>query len=312
MNNGSHPLGARTGILPGSGGFTVTVSGTTITVGTGIASLYYAEQGVYRVAMTSTSNLTLDAAHATLSRIDLVYLRVWDNAVDGSGQAKADVVYLPGTPSSTPSAPTPSGTVIYMRLAHITVPAVGGGSPSVNNTVTPVTVAAGGIVPDASAAGFYVGQYRDNGTNLQRWTGTAWETMQKVDTVGWTTPTLGTGYAQGNATNGNGNGPIRYRTYVDRGTTYIEWDGGANRTAGAQTVNILNAALAAALRPTYRATVVVARNVTSITGVSNSSSVVHSMLVNFNPDGTVSLGGQDAGNTEAVWFTLRGIRYPLS
>ncbi|MFE6015006.1 hypothetical protein, partial [Bacillus thuringiensis] len=55
MNNGSHPLGARTGILPGSGGFTVTVSGTTITVGTGIASLYYAEQGVYRVAMTSTS-----------------------------------------------------------------------------------------------------------------------------------------------------------------------------------------------------------------------------------------------------------------
>ncbi|MFB7739564.1 hypothetical protein ACFC08_35495 [Streptomyces sp. NPDC056112] len=313
MHNGA-ALGARSGIIPGTGGLGVSVAGTTITVGSGIALVYYAGEGVFRASMTSSSTLTLQAAHATLTRIDLVYLRIWCNSVDGSGMNKADVDYLPGTASSTPVAPTPTGTVIYMPLATITVPPVGGGSASVSSAVRPYTVAPGGILPLQSSAPTspYVGQFYDDQTNLRRWNGSTWETMQKVETVNWTTPTLGTGYTQGSGTNGNGNGPIRYRTYVDRGTSYIEWDGSANRTAGAQTTNILNAALATALRPTYRATVVVARNATSITGVSNSSSVVHSMLANFNPDGTISLVGQDAGNTEAVWFTLRGIRYPLS
>ncbi|MGW4784236.1 hypothetical protein [Streptomyces sp. NPDC004230] len=208
MPNGLDPLGARSGILPGSNGFNVTVSGTTITVGTGIGSLYFAGQGIYRIAMTSTSNLTLNAPHATLPRIDLVYLRVWDNNIDGSGQTTADVVYLAGTASSTPSAPTPSGTVIYMRLAHITVPASGGGSPTVNTTVRPITVASGGILPSSTApAGPYVGQYYDDGTNLFRYNGTDWDTYQKVPgawtpfTPAWTgsttNPSIGNGTLTG-------------------------------------------------------------------------------------------------------------------
>lgn len=128
----------------------------------------------------------------------------------------------------------------------------------------------------------------------------------------WTTPTLGTGYTQGNAsTTGNLNGPIRYRKINVQGTWFMEWDGAADRANGAQTSNILNAALAAAYRPAHRASLVVARNATSITGVAASTSVVHSLKVDFNQDGTVQLVSASAGDVETNWVSLRGIRYPL-
>ncbi|MET9142455.1 H-type lectin domain-containing protein [Streptomyces sp. NPDC004042] len=167
--------GARSGVRPGDPGLTVTLAGSTINVSAGLALLGYAGQGVYRAALpSSVSPGTLQAAHATLPRIDLVYLRVWDTAVDGSGLSKADVVYLPGTASATPSAPAPTGTMVYLPLATISVPASGGGSPSVSTAVRPVTVAPGGILPSSTAPGYYAGQYRDNGSSLERYTGTAW------------------------------------------------------------------------------------------------------------------------------------------
>ncbi|MGW1813274.1 hypothetical protein ACWCQM_06845 [Streptomyces sp. NPDC002125] len=178
MSDGT-ALGARGGVLPGSGGLAVSVAGTAITVGSGTAWVYRSGQGVYGVSLNSGASATLNAAHATLPRIDLVYLRVWDNSVDASGLNTADAVYLPGTASSTPAAPTPAGTQIYLPLATISVPASGGGSPSVNNIVAK-TVAAGGILPDPSAAGYYVGQYRDDGTGLQRYDGTAWGYVQPL------------------------------------------------------------------------------------------------------------------------------------
>ncbi|MET8658145.1 hypothetical protein [Streptomyces griseus] len=178
MSDGT-ALGARGGVLPGSGGLAVSVVGSAITVGSGSAWVYRAGQGVYGVSLNSGGSHTLNAAHATLPRIDLVYLRVWDNSVDASGLNTADTVYLPGTASSTPSAPTPAGTQIYLPLATISVPASGGGSPSVNNTVAK-TVAPGGILPDPAAAGLYAGQYRDDGTGLQRYDGTAWGYVQPL------------------------------------------------------------------------------------------------------------------------------------
>jgi hypothetical protein len=93
--------------------------------------------------------------------IDLVYLRVWDTDVDASGLRKAEAVYLAGTAAASPVAPTPAGTVIYIPLATISVPASGGGSPSVSTAVRPVTVAPGGILPDTSSSGYYAGMYRD-------------------------------------------------------------------------------------------------------------------------------------------------------
>lgn len=140
----------------------------------------------------------------------------------------------------------------------------------------------------------------------------AWDRTSAGTDTSWITPTLGTGYTQGNSsTTGNNNGPIRYRKFVDRGTTYMEWDGGANRSTGAQVTNILSAALPATYRPTCRASFVIARNATNITGVSGSTSVVHSLKLDFNQDGTIPLISAAAGNEETSWFSLKGIRYPL-
>jgi hypothetical protein len=142
-----------------------------------------------------------------------------------------------------------------------------------------------------------------------------WVAMGRLASEGgapWTTPTLGTGYTQGNITSsGNNNGPIRYRRINVQGTWFMEWDGGANRANGAQVTNILSAALAATFRPAARASFVIARNSTSITGVANSTSVVHSLKVDFEMDGTVSLVSATAGDVETNWISLRGIRYPL-
>ncbi|MCA1841913.1 MAG: hypothetical protein LC792_01730 [Actinobacteria bacterium] len=171
-------LGARSGVRPGDPGLTVTLAGSTINVSAGVALISRTGQGVYRVALSaSTSPGTLQAAHATLARIDLVYLRVWDTDVDASGLRQADAVYLAGTASASPTAPIPAGTQIYIPLATISVPASGGGAASVSTATRPVTVAPGGILPSAVAPPSpYVGQVWDDGTNLRRWNGTVWET----------------------------------------------------------------------------------------------------------------------------------------
>lgn len=178
--------GSRPGVRPGDTSLKVTLSGagsTTINTAAGVASCSYPAQGVYRAYNQTSWTGTVTAAHATLDRIDLVYLRVWDNTVDSSGLAKADVVYLAGTPATTPLAPVPSGTLIYLPLATISVPSVShGGSPAVTDA-RPCAVAPGGILIDAGAtAGTYTGQYRDTGAGLQRWNGatTAWENALRL------------------------------------------------------------------------------------------------------------------------------------
>lgn len=184
MSNAS-ALGSVSGVRPGDPGMTVTLAGTTINCSAGVAAVAYSGQGVYRVALpssvTSTPS-TYTAAHATLNRIDLVYLRVWDNSVDASGLNKGDVVYLAGTPSASPVAPTPAGTQIYMPLATISVLSVSnGGTASVSTAVRPNTVAPGGILPTATAPSSpYIGQFYDNGTDLLRWNGSSWDTYYKV------------------------------------------------------------------------------------------------------------------------------------
>lgn len=178
--------GARGGIRPGSPGLAVSVSGVTITVTAGVMACTYPAQGVYRAYNGSAWTGTVTAAHATLQRIDLVYLRVWDNAVDASGLAKADVVYLAGTAGSG-SAPTPAGTLIYLPLASITVPAVTpGGSISVTD-LRPVTVAPGGIGVGTGIPGVHAGQFRDTGGptgTIQRYTGSAWENRLRLASGG--------------------------------------------------------------------------------------------------------------------------------
>lgn len=167
--------GSLGGVRPGDPGLLVTLAGMAITVAAGVAAVPYSGQGVYRAYNASAWTGTVATAHASLTRIDLVYLRVYDGVVDSSGQAKADVVYLAGTPGSG-GTPTPSGTQIFIPLAQITVPP-SSTTPSVLD-MRPMAVAPGGITPNGSVPGLYVGQWRDNpyGGALERWNGSAWVT----------------------------------------------------------------------------------------------------------------------------------------
>ncbi|MET9467796.1 hypothetical protein ABZY44_23935 [Streptomyces sp. NPDC006544] len=209
--------GSRGGIRPGDTGLTVSLAGTTVNVSAGPAWVPRASQGAYRVRMAATSPGTLSAANATFSRIDLVYLRVWDHSVDASGLYKADTVYLAGTASGSPVAPTPGGTEIYIPLATITVPSTGGGgtgAATVSSAVRQLTVAPGGILPVSSAAdiaitGKYTGQVRHNSTRsgvggqLETWNGSAWAapgdwvTYTPTWTASTTPPSLGNGLLKG-------------------------------------------------------------------------------------------------------------------
>jgi hypothetical protein len=314
MANGT-ALGSVSGVRPGDPGLTVTLAGTTINCSAGVAAVAWPGQGVYRVALpTSVSPGTYTAAHATLNRVDLVYLRVWDNSVDASGLNKGDVVYLAGTPSASPVAPTPAGTQIYMPLATITVLSVSnGGTASVSTAVRPSTVAPGGILPSSTAPSSpYTGQYYDDGTNLRRWNGTTWDTYQKVVSTGWTQPTLATGYAH----DGNSNGFVQYRVVTIEGAQFVEWRGGITITYSSNNLqnsgNFLSSALAAAYRPTSL------RSVTVACSASSSSSL--SVKVDFRTDGTVGIVGPttNASDTYATpiirppWISLNNIRYSVS
>ncbi|MEV5347208.1 hypothetical protein [Streptomyces achromogenes] len=307
-------IGVRTGVRPGGSGLNVTLAGTTITVAAGVAVVQYqAAQGIYRVCLPAATTLTLTAAHATLSRIDLVYLRVWDNAVDASGLNQADAVYLAGTPAASPVAPTPSGTQIYIPLAQITVPPSGGGSATVSTAVTQYTVAPGGILPSPTApATPYIGQYYDNGTDLLRWNGTSWDTYQKVVNTTWTTPSLATGYSH----DGNGNGNVQYRLISIQGTNFMEWRGGLNITYASNALQhggdfLLNP-LAAGFRPSSL------RSLTAACSAASSSSL--SLKLDFKPDGTTAIVGTTLSTSDSYsspiirppWVSLNGIRYAIS
>lgn len=236
MSNGVG-VGAQSGIRPGGGGYTTTLAGSTISVSAGVAFVYFAGQGMYRAAMTSTWSGTLNAADSTYTRIDLVYLRVWDGSVDGSGLYKTDVVYLPGTPSASPSAPTPAGTQIYMPLATITVPQVGGGSASVSTAVRPVTVAPGGILPSSSApTSPYTGQFYDNGTDLLRWNGSSWDTYFKVPAA-WTSYTPTWTASTTNPSVGNGTLIGRYQKIGRTVIAHINLTAGSTTTFGSGNYN---------------------------------------------------------------------------
>lgn len=174
--------GALGGVRPGDPGLLVSLSGMSISVAAGVAAVPYAGQGVYRAYNGTTWTGTVNTAHASLTRIDLVYLRVWDNAVDASGLAKGDVVYLPGTAGSG-TAPTPAGTQIYITLASITVPA-GSTTPTVQD-LRPVAIAPGGVAPSSTISGYYVGQVRYNTSTgaLEIWNGSAWFPYSQILTA---------------------------------------------------------------------------------------------------------------------------------
>lgn len=232
-------LGSRSGTRPGDPGLTVTLAGTTINYSAGVAAIAYPGQGVYKVAFPSAGSPgTYTAAHATLNRVDLVYVRVWDNAVDASGFTKGDVVYLAGTPAASPVAPTPAGTQIYMPIATITVLSVAnGGTASVSTAVRPSTVAPGGILPTSTAPSSpYAGQAYYSGTDLLLWNGASWDTYVKTPGA-WTSYTPTWTATSSNPSLGNGTLLGRYNKVGREVAVHINLVPGSTTTYGSGNYN---------------------------------------------------------------------------
>ncbi|MFJ8106759.1 hypothetical protein [Streptomyces sp. NPDC096132] len=185
------PIGTRSGVLPGSYTGEHRVSGfwlagnagtMTATVSAGRAVVQAEEsRGVYPVAVTDGVALTFADGDAQYGRLDLVVLRIYDNAYDASGRTEAAVEIVKGTPAATPTAPAAPG--LSLPLFTVAVPkgtSTGGGGITWSTALTDLrttTVALGGILPTVAGDtvnGAYPGQYRDVNSALQRWSGTAW------------------------------------------------------------------------------------------------------------------------------------------
>lgn len=179
----TRPLGARSGRRVG-GGLDVSLVSTTMHIAPGAAVLDVetpVATGAYQVA-NSADDASLGAytaPHATLDRIDGVYLQISDNDVDASGAGIFQVapVYLAGTPASSPAAPaTPARA---FRLSTIHVPHSGGGAAAVTQDQV-FTVAAGGLLPvstiSAAPASPYEGAqiYAEDENKARVWDGAKW------------------------------------------------------------------------------------------------------------------------------------------
>lgn len=176
----------RAGVIPGGTPLNLSMSGMVATISTGRAVVQgTSTQGAYPEVVTVAETVTIANGHASLPRIDTLFIAVYDQLFDASGQTLALIAYTQGTPNASPTAPTaPAFGTSYLRLWDIQVPAGASAGAPPNWTGLGLltdrrvfTASVGGIVPTAdSVAGAYAGQWRDNATTgaLERWDGSAW------------------------------------------------------------------------------------------------------------------------------------------
>lgn len=139
----ARPLGALTGVRPGTPSNTVTVTSSTWTCQpfAGLADVMTAAvSGAYPFAFDAVATGAMTAADASNPRIDIVWVKIVDPE-DGTTTPTATRGYLAGAPLATPVAPAPPAGAF--TIAQINVPKSGGGSPTVT-WVAPYTFTAGG------------------------------------------------------------------------------------------------------------------------------------------------------------------------
>lgn len=214
-----------TGLLTSRGGFVPDGGGTLDATGGMQMRLMWcrvwiqggsaADQGAYPVTVSASETVTHDNGGAT-DRIDLIVVRVRDDAADGSGQYTATVEIVKGTSATTPPA-VPTNAIAAWE---VTVPAgrtaANGGLSAANITKDRRSYisALGGVTPSLSAsdvAGLYPGQYRHRRDIdvLERYSGSSWAPVANpADQTAWsgytptwtastTNPTLGNGTLNG-------------------------------------------------------------------------------------------------------------------
>lgn len=160
----SRPLGARSGVRPGTSTSTVTVTSATqfsVASFAGVADLETAvEAGPYEFAFNTAATGSINAA-AGSARRDLVSVTISDPAEsDGSSTPGVAITYTAGTAGTGVDPAVPARS---FAIARLNVPAAGGGNPTVT-WIAPYAVAAGGVMPidtlaNLSTAPGYLGQY---------------------------------------------------------------------------------------------------------------------------------------------------------
>lgn len=123
-------LGVRSGVRQSGGGTDLRVQAQsspnmTVKVSPGVAVIQGASsalQGAYTYALDAVTNLTIGAAHASLTRVDRIAVRIRDSTFDTSGARDSGLVVIAGTPGSgTPALPVDA---TYYTLALVTVVAL--------------------------------------------------------------------------------------------------------------------------------------------------------------------------------------------
>ncbi|CAM5608973.1 hypothetical protein GCM10010329_17400 [Streptomyces spiroverticillatus] len=291
----------RDGVIAGGKPFAATsAAAMQVQIGVGRAVVQgTSAQGAYPVAITAPEVLTVTDGNAQFGRIDSVVLRVLDGLYDVGGQTLARAEIVQGEPIATPQPPNlPPAT---LRLWDIAVPAGTSAGTGGINWATALgdrrryTAAYGGIIPPgygSSYTGSYPGQYRDNGSGLDRWDGAAWRPLEP--SVGWTPVSLAAGYTN----NGNAQGVVRYRRINIAGVPHMQWRGGVSWTANGNPPNTtypFAAALPAGYRPATLISLPIAAG-----GVD--------IKIDFQTGGLVKLIPSTGLTT---WASLHGLFYPL-
>lgn len=189
-------LGVRTGIRPSGTGTDLQVAAQaapnmSVRVFAGCATIQGTAsslQGAYIYTLDATTNLTIGAAHASLTRIDLIAVRIRDSTYDTSGARDGGLVVIAGTPGS--GAPSLPIDATYWTLASVTVAALDtaintadisdvrrftaalGGTIECTSTTRPTTAPSAGQVIYETDTGLYL-----------RYNGTAWvpTAKQRID-----------------------------------------------------------------------------------------------------------------------------------
>jgi hypothetical protein len=207
----ARPLGARSGVRPGTSTATVTATATAWTCGPHAGLLDVetaAEAGPYTYAVDTSVTGAITASNASNPRVDLIYVQVTDAAEDGAAPGQPAVVtvgYLAGTASASPVAPALPARSI--GLARINVPKTGGGNPTVQ-WIAPYAVGAGGLLP-------------------------VWDQAER-DALTKTEPLLVWRLDKHWAELWNGSGWEVIGTHAER-DTYFEWNSGSTGIGGGNT-----------------------------------------------------------------------------
>ena len=247
----TRPLGARSGVRPGTPESVVEASPGRVIVHPHAGQLDLGNQlaGPYGYSVLSDETLAVTGAHATYARSDLVCITLTDPAEGGTDTPQASVVVVTGTPAVTPADP-PVPAAARLTLARLSIPASGGGAPSVV-WLAPMAGAADGVPHYATptqrdqvlAAGSrWVGMCCTTGTGSQlvvwSWGGTAWREVSTKDS-GW----------QSGGSKPAGviyDAALQYRVVG----SFVDWRGRVYRSAGwTSSGDLIVTDLPAAIRP---------------------------------------------------------------